>query len=123
MPLILLVEDDPDSREIYRIVLRAEGFAVVAVQDGLAALRFLETKTPALIVLDLGLPGLSGYDVAMELRHRVDLGRIPIVVVTGFDPSPLEPHVECILRKPVEPERVAEAVRSCLSRVHRSAGA
>lgn len=113
-PLVLVVEDDPEMREVYRFVLSGNGFRVIAVQDGLAALRILEQELPALIVLDLELPFVSGQDVARELRSHATTCLIPVVVVTGFDGSDIESDVTCLLRKPIEPDQLVKVVRDCL---------
>src|SRR4051794_17475935 len=58
--VVLVVEDDQQTREMYRAALMAAGFVVVAVEDGLDALRVLEQRRPSAVVLDLGLPRLAG---------------------------------------------------------------
>lgn len=114
---ILLVEDDRDTRELFRLRLRAAGFRVIAVEDGVDALRIVESDRPALVVLDLGLPRLNGRDVQRELAARAETRHIPIVVVTGTNPSGLGPaDVACVLRKPVDPEALAASVIACLAR-------
>jgi DNA-binding response OmpR family regulator len=114
---ILLVEDDPDTRELYRLALIVAGFRVIAVGDGVEALRFVERERPTLIVLDLGLPSLSGADVQRELAAQTDTRDIPIVVVTGSEVATLDPSgFACILRKPATPDAVVEAVINCLKR-------
>ena len=79
---VLLVEDDHALREMYRATLASAGFSVVAVEDGIDALRYMDGHTPNLVVLDLGLPRLGGEDVRRELASRPDTRDIPIVVVT-----------------------------------------
>ncbi len=113
--VVLVVEDDPPLREMYRSALTAAGYAVFAVEDGVDALRFIETHTPAAVVLDLGLPRLPGGDVQREMAAQ-GLSAIPIIVVTG-DPASVDEHdVACLLRKPIDPDALVEAVRRCLSR-------
>ena len=65
--VVLVVEDDPQTREMFRMALRSEGYKVVAVEDGVDALNYLETHIPAAVVLDLGLPRLHGRDVLAEM--------------------------------------------------------
>jgi CheY-like chemotaxis protein len=111
-----VVEDDRATRELYRSALRHEGgYAVVAVEDGLDALRYLDTNTPAAVVLDLGLPRLHGRDVFGEMAARGLTQKIPVVVVTGEVPSGLnESEFACVLRKPVTPDQLLSAVRKCV---------
>ena len=114
---VLLVEDDPQLRELYRGALRAAGYAVAAVEDGTDALRQLEQSTPALVVLDLALPRLDGRDVNRELKARPETRNIPVVVVTGADISPDDAKdFACVCRKPCDAERLVEVVDQCLRR-------
>jgi DNA-binding response OmpR family regulator len=114
---VLVVEDDPQLRNMYRMALRAAGYAVVAVEDGADALRQIEQALPALVVLDLGLPRLDGRDVHSELKARSDTRNIPVVVVTGADIDGLDTRdFACILRKPCDADRLVVAVEQCLRR-------
>ena len=112
--VVLVVEDDPPLREMYRSALTAAGYAVFAVEDGLDALRYIETHTPSAVVLDLGLPRLHGGDVQREMAAQ-GLAAIPIIVVTGEPASVDERDFACVLRKPIEPDGLIEAVRRCLA--------
>ena len=118
--VVLVVEDDKQAREMFRTVLRTEGYTVVSVGDGLDALKYLAVQTPAAVVLDLGLPRIHGGDVlremaAMELTHEV-----PVIVVTG-EQQPLlnELDFACVLRKPIGPDELIAAVRGCIARPRR----
>ena len=112
---VLIVEDDSALRALYRAALQLEGYAVVAVEDGVDALRHIEVEHPAAVVLDLDLPRLGGRDVQREINAHVDTRRIPIVIVTGSDTSDLDPRdFACILRKPVDPQALITAVERCL---------
>ena len=119
---VLVVEDDPMLRELYRSALRAAGYAVVAVGDGVDALRRVEDKPPDAVVLDLGLPRLNGRDVQRELKSAPDTKNIPIVVVSGSDTSDLDPRdFACVLSKPISADSLIVAVESCLRRSWRPA--
>ena len=112
---VLVVEDDPGLRELYRSALNGAGFAVVAVEDGLHALHRIELNAPAVLVLDLELPRLAGRDVHREVRARPETAELPIIVVTGTDTSDLElDDFACVLRKPVTVEALIAAVQRCL---------
>jgi DNA-binding response OmpR family regulator len=114
---VLIVEDDPSLRALYRRVLMVAGYAVVAVEDGVDALRNIERSAPALVVLDLALPRLGGRDVQQELRGRAETAHIPIIVVTGTENSDLNPaDFECVLRKPIDPDALVAAVDACLNK-------
>lgn len=114
--IVLVVEDDSTLRQLYRSALTLAGYIVVAVEDGVEALRHVEADVPGLVVLDLGLPRLSGLDVQRELAAHIETHDIPIVVVTG-DPGDLNPaDFACVLRKPIDPQDLLMAVQKCLRR-------
>ena len=105
-------------RTMFRAALQIEGFAVVAVEDGLDALRHLDCDIPAAVVLDLGLPRVGGRDVHREIATRDDLRGLPVVIVTGGPVDDLDPaDFACILRKPLDPDSLVTAVQNCLRRV------
>jgi DNA-binding response OmpR family regulator len=121
--MVLVVEDDAGLRGLYREVLVGAGYGVVAVEDGLDALRRIEVDTPNAIVLDLALPRLGGLDVHHEIAAHADTCDIPIVIVTGSDTGHLNPReFACILKKPIQPDSLLTAVENCLrpgfSRAH-----
>ena len=114
---VLVVEDDPALRELYRSSLRVAGYAVVAVSDGIDALRRVEREPPDAVVLDLGLPRLNGRDVQRELKSAPDTRHIPIVVVSGSDTSDLNPSdFACVLHKPISADTLLAAVQNCIRR-------
>ena len=111
---VLIVEDDAELRVLYRTALSMAGYTVKAVEDGMAALRVIETDRPVGIVLDLGLPRLHGRDVQREIAAHAETRDIPIVVITGLADHDLNAgEVACILRKPIEPEDLVAAARRC----------
>jgi DNA-binding response OmpR family regulator len=116
---VLIVEDDPVLRSLYKAMLQMDGFSVVAVEDGIDALRHIELDVPAAVVLDLGLPRLGGRDVSREMTSRIEMRGIPIVIVTGEETGDLDPsQFVCILRKPIDPFSLVSAVRGCLEKHH-----
>jgi CheY-like chemotaxis protein len=114
---VLVVEDEPALRTFYRSALMLAGFRVVTAEDGIDALQKVEGYRPAAVVLDLGLPRMSGRDVSRELLAHHGLRDVPVVVVTGSDTSDLdEGQFACVLRKPVTPEALIRAVEECIRR-------
>lgn len=81
--LILVVEDEEDISELIRFNLEQEGFAVATVADGEHALSAIKKRQPALVILDLMLPGMSGVDVCRRLRATDATAHLPIVIVTA----------------------------------------
>jgi CheY-like chemotaxis protein len=81
---ILIVDDYPDALDMWAIYLRAVGYEVSTAGDGLAALAQAERLHPDLIVLDLELPRISGFDVARQLRANPETEHIPLIAATGY---------------------------------------
>ena len=116
---ILVVEDNVDLRTLYRMALRAAGFQVTQAADGLTALRAVEADQPDLIVLDLGLPLISGFDVQREIK-QIQVRHIPVVVVTALPPERTRGlKVATVLHKPVMPDALVRTVCDCLAAARR----
>jgi two-component system alkaline phosphatase synthesis response regulator PhoP len=116
--LILVVDDEANIVELDRLYLEREGFRVSAAGDGLAALALAEKDPPALIVLDLMLPGLDGYEVCKRVRARSD---VPIIMVTARDDDidkivGLELGADDYLTKPFNPRELVARVKAILRR-------
>ncbi len=112
---ILVVEDDPALRRMYRTALGFAGFTVVEAEDGLTALQHLDERVPDLVILDLMLPTVSGLIVQQEIAAHAHTRDIPIVVVTGSEMNLDDLPVPCVLRKPVSLDQLVTTVESCLS--------
>jgi hypothetical protein len=101
---VLVVDDDPDLRALVRRYLAGEGYAVVEAADGRAALECLGEATPGLILLDLMMPEMDGFEVVEALRANETWRAIPVVVVTAKELTAeerdrLNGHVEKVLKK------------------------
>ena len=109
---ILLVDDDAAIRDAVRQVLVDQGFRVVEARDGAEALRAIDTEPPAMIVLDVQMPGINGPALARELRTR--LRRVPLVILTGVADPKREAdrcNAEAYLRKPFDADELVRLVR------------
>jgi two-component system, OmpR family, KDP operon response regulator KdpE len=114
---VLLVEDDTDLRRMFRMALAFAGFRVLEAGNGLHALRVADAETLDLVVLDLGLPIISGEVVRQELAIQTATRDLPVIVVTARS-GPYEGlDAKCILVKPVTSDRLVDAVRGCLPAV------
>jgi CheY-like chemotaxis protein len=82
---VLIIDDEPEVRELARRALEAEGFLVDEAENGRAALERLSESKPALILLDLMMPVMDGFDFLVELRRREEGRTIPVIVVTAKD--------------------------------------
>ena len=81
---VLVVDDNVDAAESLALLLKANGHEVQAVYDGLTALEAARSYRPNLILLDIGLPGMNGFDVAKKVREEVELGKVVLVAMTGY---------------------------------------
>jgi len=81
---LLLVDDNVDAVESLAVLLRADGHDVRIAHDGASALALIESFRPHLVVLDIGLPGMNGYEVAQRIRARPELGAPMLVALTGY---------------------------------------
>jgi len=101
---VLMVEDDPATRELTRAILEKEGWMVSEAENGRAALVCMERERPSLILLDLMMPEMDGFEFADRVRQHPEWRSIPIVVLTAKDLTAeerrrLNGSVETILRK------------------------
>lgn len=115
---ILVVDDEPKIVDIVRAYLARDGFRVVVAGDGDAALQAFRRERPALVVLDLMLPGMSGWDVCREIRRESE---VPIVMLTARDDVTdtvlgLELGADDYVTKPFEPRELVARVRAHLRR-------
>jgi DNA-binding response OmpR family regulator len=112
---VLVVEDDTALRRMYRSALTLAGFDVIEAEDAVSALRSLDQYSLDLVILDVMLPTLSGLAVQQELASHAQTASIPVMIVTGSDMSLDHVEAPCVLRKPISPDRLIEAVRTCLA--------
>ena len=84
VPLILIADDRPDSVELIRDLLAMEGYQVVTASDGEQALGRIRARLPDLVLLDLNMPRLNGYEVCIELKADPQTADIPVLMVTGW---------------------------------------
>ena len=104
---ILIVEDNADARDVLRVLLELEGHEVETAEEGQAALEMARTKDPDIALVDIGLPGIDGYEVARRVRAR-DRRRPVLIALTGYGQPEdrrraLEAGFDDVLVKPVDP--------------------
>ncbi len=121
--LILIVEDEPGIADTLQYALRTEGFEPVWCASAEAALTALAQRTPALVILDVGLPDMSGFELFKELRARVD---VPVVFLTARGDEidrvvGLELGADDYVAKPFSPRELVARVRSVLRRSAKAA--
>ena len=123
VPTVLVVDDAPEIVRLTRDYLEHAGFSVLVAADGRAALQVARTRTPDVIVLDLGLPGMDGLDVTRELRRA---SSVPIIMLTArADESDklvgLELGADDYVTKPFSPKELVARVRAVLRRAQQAA--
>ncbi|MDQ1478451.1 MAG: hypothetical protein QOE62_3680 [Actinomycetota bacterium] len=117
-PRILVVDDDEQSRALVRVALESENFSVLEASDGLQALDLVSSEAPDLVVLDVNLPSMGGFDVLAQIR----LARsVPVIMVTGRDAETdrvlgLELGADDYVIKPFAPRELTSRVRAILRR-------
>jgi DNA-binding response OmpR family regulator len=117
--LVLLVEDEEAIVSVLRMYLTREGFTVHAVSDGLRAVADVRRLRPSAVILDIGLPGLDGFEVCRQLRNSDDW--TPILVVTARDDEPdrvlgLELGADDYITKPFSPRELVARLKAVLRR-------
>ncbi len=120
-PLVLVAEDEKDIADLVRFNLQADGFAVATAADGAAALAAVQQHPPALLILDLMLPALSGLEVCRRLRSDPATARLPIVMLTAKATEVdrvlgLEMGADDYVTKPFSPRELVARVRAVLRR-------
>jgi len=124
--LILLVDDEPSIVQLAQMYLEREGFRVRSVSDGEAALDAISTHRPALIVLDVMLPKLDGFEVCKRLRQRDDPAAILMLTARDEDLDKilgLELGADDYLTKPFNPRELVARVKAILRRGERTSNA
>jgi DNA-binding response OmpR family regulator len=112
---ILVVEDDRSLAVLITYMLSSEGYDVSSIGDGAAALEAIRTLKPSLIVLDLGLPGLSGDEICRAIRADPELADTFVLVLTALEDQEARRRVrsagaDCYMCKPFDPDRVVRLV-------------
>jgi len=119
MSVLLIVDDDPSVREVLALYLTQAGFEVHEAEDGHGAVQAMSSQPADLVLLDIMLPGLDGYEVYRTLRERSD---VPILFLTARDEDVdrilgLELGADDYITKPFNPREVTARVKAVLRRV------
>jgi len=119
---ILVVDDIPDNLHLIRSILEDEGYTVLLAEGGHQALALLQKEVPDLILLDVMMPDMDGYEVTKRVRSLKELPFIPILLITANDRASsvkgLDLGADEFIRKPIEAEELLARVRSLLRLKH-----
>jgi DNA-binding response OmpR family regulator len=122
MALVLVADDDPDIRELVAFKLEQLGAETLSVEDGETALAMIRQRRPALAILDIAMPGLSGIDVCRMIRADPEIAHTPVLMLTA---RVQEQDVERgfavgaddYVTKPFSPRELMSRIQTLLSRV------
>lgn len=120
---ILYIEDNPENRLLVKRVLEAEGYSVLEASDGPSGLEVAIQSRPDLILLDICLPEIDGYDLARRFRDTPGLQGVPILAITanvmkGDRERTLAAGCDGYIQKPIDVDRLPGQVRAVLRRTH-----
>ena len=116
LPLVLAVDDDPGILRIVELLLQKSGFAVQTAPNGQEALKVLRKLVPAALIIDVMMPGMSGFDVCQVVKRDVRLEKVPVIFLTAQG-SPqdyktgMDAGAVIYMSKPFKPERLLQVVR------------
>ena len=121
MAKILIAEDDPDIRELVAFTLRFAGHEVVAASNGEEAVQLAGREFPDLILMDVRMPRMTGYDACRVMKANSELKDIPVVFLSAKGQESeiqagLEAGAEEYLLKPFAPDQLTDRVRAILSK-------
>jgi len=116
---ILAVDDQEDNRRILRDLLTSAGYEVIEAKTGEDAVTSAEAHVPDLILMDIQLPGIDGYEATRRIKAQPDLRRIPLIVVTSYalsgdETKALAAGADAYVSKPFSPRALLAKIREYL---------
>jgi len=116
---ILVVEDQDDNRRILRDLLTASGYELIEAVDGEQGLTLAQREHPDLILMDIQLPGIDGYEVTRRIRANQALSKIPIIAVTSYalsgdDQKAFAAGCDAYVTKPFSPRELLAKIKDYL---------
>lgn len=119
---ILIVDDSPDNLFLLQAILEEEGYEITMAEDGMGALRQIEMSPPDLLLLDVMMPQMDGFQVTKCIRDNHKLPFIPILLITAYDQASvvkgLDSGADDFIRKPLQVDELLARVRSLLRLKH-----
>jgi two-component system, cell cycle response regulator DivK len=127
VPIVLLVEDDLDGRRMYADWLSDAGFRVDQAHNGFQALERAFDSRPDVVVTDLNIPGIDGFELTRRLKQDARTRDVPVLAVTGYAAFASDPErarragCDAVLAKPCSPEDLEAAIRGLIRERSRQA--
>lgn len=116
---VLVVEDQDDNRRIVRDLLTSNNIDVLEAINGIDAVRFAQTQSPDLILMDIQLPGIDGYEATRQIKADPKLKDIPIIVITSYalsgdERKAFEAGCDAYVAKPYSPRKLLAKIQEFL---------
>jgi DNA-binding response OmpR family regulator len=116
---ILVVEDDADARKIISLVLKLDGFIAMTAPSGPDALEYLENDLPDLVLLDVIMPDMDGYEVCQRIRSNLMTAHVPVVMLSGRNDEAsiargYAAGADDYLPKPIKPSSLTKKLRALI---------
>lgn len=120
-PRVVLVEDDRETRELLAKLLHHEGYEVMEAANGLKLISILHADRPHVVILDVNLSWIDGFELCRSVKRNEEFREIPVVFVTGRSAEDdarrgLEAGAEAYFRKPVDFDQFASKLREIIAR-------
>jgi len=117
--VILVIEDQEDNRRIMQDLLTSKGYEVIEAVNGLDGVNAADIHRPDLILLDIQLPGIDGYEVTRRIKANPNIRKIPIIVVSSYalsgdDVKAFEAGCDAYVAKPFSPRKLLAKIREYL---------
>lgn len=117
---VLIVEDNVDAAESLMMLLELLGHAVRVAHDGPAGLQQARQRRPDIMLVDIGLPGMDGYEVARQVRRDPQLAHLTLIALTGYGcdddrRAALDAGFDRHLVKPIDPDLLEQLIASCVA--------
>ena len=122
VPLVLHIDDEEDVCRMLALTLESRAMQVVSSQDGLHGLQLVRNLRPDLVVLDIKMPRVNGFQVLAQMQQDPSLARIPVMVLSCIDEHRERPeeewarrlNIQRFVNKPADPEEIIAAVENCI---------
>jgi two-component system, cell cycle response regulator DivK len=118
---ILYIEDNPDNRTLVRRVLQSEGYVVREAPDGRTGLQMAAEQRPDLVLMDINLPEVDGYEITARLKQLTGMSQVPVIAVTanvmkGDREKTLAAGCDGYIQKPIDIDTLSNQIEHFLTR-------